>query len=687
MKSIFFIILSIFLTYGILPQSLTLDNSKEFLDLNGTWKFSVVTSEITDSDKLIWRDILIPGLWRHQNLSDTTTGLYKNQIYISESWKGKNISILSPFFVDAHEIYFNGTKIGGEGKIDSSGKCIVNNSKSNTFNIPETIIHLNDLNSITVRLCNYAGFAGVFGDFFIGESQVLKEKFYRVMVWNVSIGFVFLFLFAYHLILFSGSKKDLSYLYFSFTCLFAAFLTLCYFRFTYWLLDSFWLHFYLFNSSFGLFPLFLVLFIFSFFEFKIPKWIKFLNILTLFVSITIWLSPFFKSVFIFYSKIGQPFLILAGIPYAISLSIVIFKAIRDKKKGAKIIGTGLALVLLAFFPSILSYFHFIKFINLLPESFLAFVFCIATALSAKFYSVSEQLLSMEKKHSEDLEKKIKDRTRDLEEAKKTAEIETGIAWIAQRESQEEKEKTEKLLKEIQKDMLTAQKIQQNILPQNLEKITKLNIATIYKPVSSVGGDFYDIAEIKPGLVRAFIADATGHGVQAALITMAIKSEYESLKYLLDSPSKILKFLNENFSNKYNSLNIYFTAFIIDININEKKVKFASAGHIPQFLVNENGVQILSHRGNIIGMIPDAEYDEGEHEFSSGRLFLFTDGIEEEFNPEQEQFGEDRVIKILEETRTEKIENSLQGLYSQMTQFIGPTRIRDDITVVGIEYKN
>ena len=169
--------------------------------------------------------------------------------------------------------------------------------------------------------------------------------------------------------------------------------------------------------------------------------------------------------------------------------------------------------------------------------------------------------------------------------------------------------------------------------------------------------------------------------------MAIKSEYESVKDHLNSPAKILKFLNENFSNKYKSLNIYFTAFIIDIDTVCGKITFASAGHIPQLLISSLGIEILSQRGNIIGMIPNAEYEEIEKEFNSGRLYLFTDGIEEEFNPEQEQFGEERLITILEKLQNEPIQKTLDILYFEMKQFIGNMRIRDDITLIGIDYKN
>jgi serine phosphatase RsbU (regulator of sigma subunit) len=86
------------------------------------------------------------------------------------------------------------------------------------------------------------------------------------------------------------------------------------------------------------------------------------------------------------------------------------------------------------------------------------------------------------------------------------------------------------------------------------------------------------------------------------------------------------------------------------------------------------------------MIPDVEYDEEEREFSSGRLFLFTDGIEEEFNEDQEQFGEERVIRILEQEKDKPLESSIETLYNSMNKFIDTARVRDDITVIGIEYR-
>ena len=106
---------------------------------------------------------------------------------------------------------------------------------------------------------------------------------------------------------------------------------------------------------------------------------------------------------------------------------------------------------------------------------------------------------------------------------------------------------------IQSDLSTARKIQSSILSQADKTIGELEITVRYLPLTEVGGDFFDITELRPGLVRVFLADATGHGVQAALITMAIKTLYESLKRGLYSVHELLYYLNNEFLHSFQNL--------------------------------------------------------------------------------------------------------------------------------------
>ena len=117
---------------------------------------------------------------------------------------------------------------------------------------------------------------------------------------------------------------------------------------------------------------------------------------------------------------------------------------------------------------------------------------------------------------------------------------------------------------IKRDLVLAKKIQDSILPKNLSDITHLNISTFYSPMDEVGGDFFDITQLHEGQIRIFLADATGHGIQGALITMAIKSEYESLKMNIPDPKDLLEFLNNEFLRKFHSINAFFSCILPDL---------------------------------------------------------------------------------------------------------------------------
>ncbi|MCB1160616.1 MAG: response regulator, partial [Leptospiraceae bacterium] len=126
-----------------------------------------------------------------------------------------------------------------------------------------------------------------------------------------------------------------------------------------------------------------------------------------------------------------------------------------------------------------------------------------------------------------------------------------------------KEKREGQKREIR----LARQIQEKLLPINLEEIKGLQFSVKYLPYGELSGDIYDIAEIFPGYIRIFLADATGHGISAALVTMLIKSEYETIKSSFASPAKTLMELNTRFIQNYINLNEIFPAFILDIDLN------------------------------------------------------------------------------------------------------------------------
>jgi len=266
-----------------------------------------------------------------------------------------------------------------------------------------------------------------------------------------------------------------------------------------------------------------------------------------------------------------------------------------------------------------------------------------------------------------LEKNVLERTQELQQSKNIAE---------------------KLLQEIKTDLLLAKKIQQNILPQDLQLSPKLDIHIAFLPLNEVGGDLYDITKISDTKFRFFIADATGHGLQAALLTMTIKSEYENIKNLDLTPSELLTIINEQFYKKYKNLTTFFSCIILDLDLEKNELLFSSAGHPAQLFLDSNQTHIMEKQGRLIGILGNTKYKDIRHTLNPGaKIFLFTDGAYEQFSEKEEEYGEDRLIQIINKNQNENGEKILNNILQSLDEFSGNGDREDDLTMIWIHYKN
>ncbi|MBN2160873.1 MAG: SpoIIE family protein phosphatase [Spirochaetes bacterium] len=241
--------------------------------------------------------------------------------------------------------------------------------------------------------------------------------------------------------------------------------------------------------------------------------------------------------------------------------------------------------------------------------------------------------------------------------------------------------------QIHSDLLLAKTIQESLLPGDLSRIEGVRIGVQYHPMGEVGGDFYDITEIRKGYVRIFLADAMGHGVRAALVTMIIKSEYDKVK-LMESPAALLGSMNNSFLDLYQSLNQYFTCIVADIDIVNNRLVYSSAGHTDQLHIHDNRLEVLPHMGKIIGIFRHGRYKSVEKEFTPhDKLLLFTDGIFEEFNNAEEPYGLQRLRRTVESMAERCVEDIQDEVMADLRRFLGDDdRIakNDDILFIGLE---
>jgi serine phosphatase RsbU (regulator of sigma subunit) len=181
-------------------------------------------------------------------------------------------------------------------------------------------------------------------------------------------------------------------------------------------------------------------------------------------------------------------------------------------------------------------------------------------------------------------------------------------------------------KQIRVDLDITREFQLKLMTHT-DGITGIESHVYYHPLLEVGGDLYDIFELEPGLVRIFLADATGHGISTSLNTVKILTEYASLKKSAGSPGGALDILNQRFARQIGSYIIIFTCLIADVNLKDSTVTIASAGLPRQYLINSAAVLIIRAQNPILGVSDKIAYTQETYDFGSGdMLFLYTDGL-------------------------------------------------------------
>ncbi|PJZ44436.1 PP2C family protein-serine/threonine phosphatase [Leptospira brenneri] len=283
------------------------------------------------------------------------------------------------------------------------------------------------------------------------------------------------------------------------------------------------------------------------------------------------------------------------------------------------------------------------------------------------------------------------RIRNAEQRENQVLIQKNRELRLQNENLEEivKERTAKLtqsLKIIQEDLETAKTIQQNILPLGLRYVAHLDFGSAFEPMAEVGGDIFDVIRLEKSKIRLFLADAIGHGVQAALITMAIKAEYDHIKHNRNYPADVLYELNRIFIDRYGKKSNQFTAVIVDLNLEENQLTYSSAGHNEPYVVKKDEIIALTESGVMLGLEKDVEYSNHSLAFGLGdRLFMISDGYLEQENEEGNLLGETKLLSSFASARSLDLNlvDTISSLMNDFHSFRGSSSMMDDVTILGI----
>jgi len=244
---------------------------------------------------------------------------------------------------------------------------------------------------------------------------------------------------------------------------------------------------------------------------------------------------------------------------------------------------------------------------------------------------------------------------------------------------------EERLAAVRQEMNTARKIQASILPRSAPRASGLNIASRYEPMTEVAGDFYDFAIIDPHCVGVLVADVSGHGVGAALIASMVKVAFLAQTDQARDPAAVLRGLNRTLGGQLEGQ--FVTAGYAVIDSKSGRLSYAGAGHPPLLIRPSGGGDIvcIEENGLMLGPFPDADYGTTSYSLTAGdRIVMYTDGITEAANRDQEQFGETRLQQMLAASGGTPATSFANQLLAEISAWEGRRR-GDDLTLVVIDY--
>lgn len=239
---------------------------------------------------------------------------------------------------------------------------------------------------------------------------------------------------------------------------------------------------------------------------------------------------------------------------------------------------------------------------------------------------------------------------------------------------------------IARDLRQARAFQRSLLPTEPSP-DRLITSTVYEPCAVVGGDIYDIVEVRSGVFRLFIADAAGHGVQASLRTILLRNEYDGIKRHAPSPQAAIVALNDRLTRLDADVVMHFTCACVDVLPRADgtlDVTYANAGHVPLFVAGANGVREVLARGPLLGFSPDITVDELEFRVDRDEtLILTSDGMLEERGLDGEEFGGEPFLRALVEARS-RGGRIASDLLEALKRFAASSPLTDDVTIVSVQ---
>ena len=235
---------------------------------------------------------------------------------------------------------------------------------------------------------------------------------------------------------------------------------------------------------------------------------------------------------------------------------------------------------------------------------------------------------------------------------------------------------------LHREIEIASEVQQRLFPQTFPPVDGLEYSGMCRPARGVGGDYYDFLELPDGGFGLAIGDVSGKGIPAALLMASLQASLRGQTIRCGQDlAELLASINRLICDA-SSANRYATFFYAQYLPSKRLLTYVNAGHNAPILLRDQNAIRLEIGGPVVGLLPEAPYEQGWIELHGGDLIvLFTDGVSESMNAEDEEWGEAEVIATARRCRQQTAAEIRDTLIAGAEAFANGAPQHDDMTVV------
>ena len=266
-----------------------------------------------------------------------------------------------------------------------------------------------------------------------------------------------------------------------------------------------------------------------------------------------------------------------------------------------------------------------------------------------------------------------------------------LCYVIMRIQTERYEKQQKEKERLDTELTMATRIQAETLPNIFPAFPERDDFNVYasmNPAKEVGGDFYDFFLLDDTHLGIVMADVSGKGVPAALFMMVSKILIQNIAMMGNTPGEVLRFVNTQLCSN-NPEQMFVTVWYGCLDLESGKLTSANAGHeYPIVKAADGNFEIIKDKhGLVLGGMPGIRYKEHEITLEPGaKLFIYTDGVPEATNANNELFGTERLLHALRMKETNTPKEILMHIDSTVKDFVKDAPQFDDLTMLCLEYK-